>query len=853
MTRPTASVLVLNLNGRAHLAECLPSLEAQTYAPNRFDIVVIDNGSTDDSLAFVRREHPRVRLIALDRNRGFAAPYNDAARQSDADFLVFLNNDTRVAPTWLDELVDAAERNNAACAASRILDWTGERIDFAGGIVSFIGHSWQRGTGEPADTEYAEGLILFGCGGSSLISRSAFLEVGGFDEDFFAYFEDVDLGWRLALLGHDTVFAPRAVTYHRVHGTAGRMALASKIRLYERNALMMIYKNYGDEALRRVLPAAVSLAYARALADLGIDPRDYVMGRRPPSVARLPSPTISSLIAIEDFGTSLPRLAEKRAEIQRRRRRADSELFPRFGDPFRLHESGTAYETIAQTLIETFHIRELFDDVRSVRLQADREEDVRSIRLHADRDDDVRSVRLQPDLPRVSIVILTALGARFLTDCLPSIAAQNYPAARTEVILVDNASAEDPTEAATRLYPGIRVIRNASNLGFAVANNIGARAATGEFVVFLNDDTRVHPEWLREMVDVIRRRSAACVGARILDWQGECIDFCGGSVNFQGRGFQDNIGYPVERVPSVEKPLLFACGAAMLVDRRIFLDNGGWDEDTFAYYEDVEFGWRLWLLGHSVWMAPKAIVHHLHHGTSAAWALPPRLRLYERNALRMLFTHLEEDALARILPAAMLLSADRALLRTTVHRGYDSMARKRRRGRRQNWLSPRRLAWLIRRSLSDEGARRELSLVENVGRVGPMGFARAARQVGWEILSGSFGSSGSRLAYLIEQRPQPASFDLRTEPVAAATAAELLGLRDFLDGLPALSERRRWIQAQRQRSDKEIFTQFGDWWLDHAASVRQDEHSELTADLIAALAIPDFSPPPQPSPTVPRK
>ena len=79
----------------------------------------------------------------------------------------------------------------------------------------------------------------------------------------------------------------------------------------------------------------------------------------------------------------------------------------------------------------------------------------------------------------------------------------------------------------------------------------------------------------------------------------------------------------------------------MLVARDVFLDAGGWDEGTFAYYEDVELGWRLWLLGHEVWLAPNAVIYHKHHGTSGRWAEPPRLRLLERNALRMLYTHLE--------------------------------------------------------------------------------------------------------------------------------------------------------------------------------------------------------------------
>ena len=178
------------------------------------------------------------------------------------------------------------DRHQATCAGSRILDWSGERIDFAGGIVSFIGHSWQRDEGLPSSIVHSEEPMLFACGGSMIVDRAAFLDAGGFDEAFFAYFEDVDLGWRLNLLGHKVVFAPRAVTWHKGRGTAGRWALAPRLRLYERNALAMIYKNYSDETLARVAPVAITLALARALDGLDIDPALYVLGRRPPERRR---------------------------------------------------------------------------------------------------------------------------------------------------------------------------------------------------------------------------------------------------------------------------------------------------------------------------------------------------------------------------------------------------------------------------------------------------------------------------------------------------------------------------------------------------------------------------------------
>ncbi len=149
---PTVSVLVLNLNGRAYLDACLASLEAQVYPGDRFEVVVVDNGSTDGSLEFVRAAHPRVRIVKFASNRGFCAPYNAAIRDCGSQFVALLNNDTRVAPDWLAELVSAAQRHSAAAVAAKILSWNGEAIDFAGGVISFIGHSWQARFRRAGDT-----------------------------------------------------------------------------------------------------------------------------------------------------------------------------------------------------------------------------------------------------------------------------------------------------------------------------------------------------------------------------------------------------------------------------------------------------------------------------------------------------------------------------------------------------------------------------------------------------------------------------------------------------------------------------------------------------------------------------
>ena len=823
---PRVSVLILNFNGREHLQTCLPTVEAQVYPKDRVSIEVIDNGSTDGSVELVRERFPGVVLHRFDHNRGFATPYDEIARSRDTDYLVFLNNDTRVDPSWLSELVATAERQQADCVASRILDWNGDRVDFVGGLVSFLGHSWQRDMGAPAaGRDDDERPLLFACGGSMLVSRAAYIDAGGFDRDFFAYFEDVDFGWRLALLGYRTVLAPAAITYHRLHGTAGRIAYAQRLRLYERNALSMIYKNYEDETLRRVLPAAIGLSIMRGLSNSGIDPRTFALGNRPPPTVDVTARAVTHLLALEDFGRRLPSLARKRAEIQSRRRRSDAELLPLFGGaPLRLHDSGR-YEAVAQALIRDFEIAPLFDGgSRAVAVPA----------AYAAVETPAPAAGIQVNaMPVVSVIVLTVLGPMHLADCLSSLRAQTYPADCREIIVVDNASDEDPTPVVERYYPGARVIRNAENVGFAVGNNIGARAARGEYVAFLNDDTRVHPDWMSELVGTALRHHAVSVGSRIVTWDGQLIDFVGGSVNCEGKGFQIDIGQPEAGRHLEERPLLFACGGAMLARRDVFLETGGWDEGAFAYYEDVELGWRFWMLGHEVWYSPKSIMYHKHHGSWGRWPEPPRLRLYERNSLRMLYTHLERETLERALPAAMLLAADRALLATHLSRASgDDFVPAADAARMPSGLTS--LKMRLKLALQERGVTRSQSIGANLRKLGTRGLAGAARDAARSSPSDTLSGRG---AYDIERGAAYAALDGRQEAFPTGAAAALAGLYDFLCGLPELTERRRLLQAQRRRSDREILARFDHHWLDACVSPRQAEHSALQRTLLEILKI----------------
>jgi len=265
-------------------------------------------------------------------------------------------------------------------------------------------------------------------------------------------------------------------------------------------------------------------------------------------------------------------------------------------------------------------------------------------------------------LPSVSIVVVNWSGRHLLEDCLPSIAALDYPASLVETIVVDNGSEDGSVEWLGRAWPGVRVLASAENVGFAAASNRGAAAGSGELLAFLNNDLRVAPSWLRHMVEARATTGAAVAGSCVLDWEGRCYDFGGAAMNFHGHGTNRCHGrpYAAARAAAPPSPALFACGAAMLADRARFLSSGGFDPDYFAYFEDVDLGWRLWVQGEQVVYVPAALAYHRHHGSGLA--AERRTRLLERNALASLVKNYDDENLARALPAALALLAARARL-----------------------------------------------------------------------------------------------------------------------------------------------------------------------------------------------
>lgn len=249
---PLISVVIPNWNGAHHLPTCLGALRGQSY--KRFEVIVVDNGSRDGSVALLKRDYPEVRLVALEENRGFAGGVNAGIRQAKGEIIALLNNDTSADPDWLLEIEKAmAENPQAGMAASKILLFDRRNVlHSAGDLYRLNGVPDSRGVWEVDEGQYDEPEEVFGaCGAAGAYRRAMLEEIGLFDEDFWSFCEDVDLAFRAQLAGYRCIYAPRSIVYHRLSATGG-----GKVASFYtgRNTIYVIAKNYPASLLRRFWP-----------------------------------------------------------------------------------------------------------------------------------------------------------------------------------------------------------------------------------------------------------------------------------------------------------------------------------------------------------------------------------------------------------------------------------------------------------------------------------------------------------------------------------------------------------------------------------------------------------------------
>lgn len=255
------SVIIPTLNGRHHLERCLPAVTAQT-ADLPVEIIVVDNNSTDGTAAWIAQYWPIVRLLSLPKNAGYAGACNAGADAARGSFLVFLNNDTEPQPGWLDALHRAlAGQPGAGLAGSHVVYFDGRTVDSAGDGYLRCGGGFKHQHGEPRTADGPPMEVFGACGAAMMIRRSLFEQLGGFDEDFFLVYEDVDLSYRARLRGATCLFVPRAVVLHVGSSSMGR---GSALAIFhgQRNLEWTYIKNTPGPLLWRTLAShcAYSLA-----------------------------------------------------------------------------------------------------------------------------------------------------------------------------------------------------------------------------------------------------------------------------------------------------------------------------------------------------------------------------------------------------------------------------------------------------------------------------------------------------------------------------------------------------------------------------------------------------------------
>jgi GT2 family glycosyltransferase len=265
---PDTSIVIVSWNGRHFLEACLAAVAAQQGVA--FETVVVDNGSHDGSVDFVRARFPAVRVVALGHNAGFAAGNNRGAREARGRYVAFLNNDTIAQPGWLQALrAGVDEPAGFALTTSRIVYAHDPSIvDSAGDGVFRWGGAFKRHHGAPAHAADRSEEVFGVCGAACLMPRAVFEELGGFDEDFFASHEDVDLSYRARLRGYRCRYVADAVVRHHGSATIGKVS-AFAVFQGQRNLEWMYFKNAPASVLARTLPghllynAAAAVHFAR--------------------------------------------------------------------------------------------------------------------------------------------------------------------------------------------------------------------------------------------------------------------------------------------------------------------------------------------------------------------------------------------------------------------------------------------------------------------------------------------------------------------------------------------------------------------------------------------------------------
>lgn len=366
------SVVLVNYKGADDTLACLRAFDEVDWPADRLELIVVDNASGDGSVETLRAAGTRATVVESSVNTGFTGGCNLGVEHATGEYVGFINNDARPGREWVSAAVAVLEHDSRIGAvASKVLDWDGRLVDYVDGSLTWYGMGYKREVERPDSPDYDVAKdVLFATGAAMFVRTALYREVGGFDEKFFMFYEDVDLGWRLNLLGHRVRYVPGSVAYHRHHVTMKKFGQWREHFLLERNALMAMYKNYSDGSLARTLAPAMAIALRRGIARGGDDPGvlDLQRGAGQEDVDRIEvgKATLAPAYAIDSFLDHLPELTQDRERLQAARRRDDKDLVPLFRQLLEPAYPDERYLEAHRRVVEAFGIEEHFSTRRRV-------------------------------------------------------------------------------------------------------------------------------------------------------------------------------------------------------------------------------------------------------------------------------------------------------------------------------------------------------------------------------------------------------------------------------------------------------------------------------------------------------
>lgn len=565
---PRVAVVVVNYNSGACLARCLAALAAQHFRD--FTVVVVDNGSNDESLRALETLPPGWRSVRLAYNAGFAAANNRALGLVESPWVAMLNPDAFPEPDWLEQMMLGISRypDAAAFGSLQIDAARPDRLDGDGDVYHGFGVYWRGGFGQPIARQGGEGEVFSVCAAAALYNREILMELGGFDEDFFCYGEDVDLGFRLRLAGHRSIQLANAVVRH-VGGASGGGRDGFALFHGQRNRIWLLVKNMPASLLWPLLPVHL-------LVCLVILMRAAIFGQGAPAWRALSA----------GLG-GLPKAWAKRRKIQHDRR----------GDPRPLIVWSPCSAVMRRPVIGPCLARS--------RLQPAAETGGIGVAMV--------SYRTGP-------VLMKAIDA-LLAD--PTI---------EKLVIADNGNApvlraELARRAATE--PRLLVIQGQGNIGFAAGCNLAARHLDQDFLLLLNPDCILPPGGGAQLRDALKgRESPALLGAVMVDEEGkpqravrrrlptpanlivEALHLYRLKPDWQRLEIDGPLPEEAAEVPVIS-------GAAMFLTRANFWALGGLDAGYFLHVEDIDFCERFAASGGDVILLPGLQIRHQRSSSAA--------------------------------------------------------------------------------------------------------------------------------------------------------------------------------------------------------------------------------------------